>query len=88
MEDGPRSIFLQTGDHINRSYGIGGADYAFEKIVDRLEFGGFLMSQKPLDFGHIDWDINGLIGLDILLQGRFLINLDDLEIYQTSMESE
>ena len=85
---GDIGIFLQTGDHINRSYGIGGADYAFEKTVDSLEFGGFLMRRKPLDLGHIDWDINGLIGLDILLPGRFVIDLDAREIYQNGMESE
>ena len=39
------------------------------------------MRRKPLDLGHIDWDINGLFGLDILLPGRFVIDLDALEIY-------
>lgn len=75
-------VAFNTGDHINRSQGIGGADYAFEKIVDSLEFGGFQMIQKPLDFGQIDWEINGLIGMDILLPGRFVIDLDAMEIYQ------
>ena len=46
------------------------------------------MRRKPLDLGHIDWDINGLFGLDILLPGRFVIDLDAREIYQNGMESE
>ena len=46
------------------------------------------MSRKSLDFGHIDWDINGLIGLDILMPERFVIDMDAMEIYQTGMESE
>jgi len=37
---------------------------AFEKTVESVEFGGFRMEQKPLDFGQIDGYINGLIGLD------------------------
>ncbi|MCL6633741.1 MAG: retropepsin-like domain-containing protein [Alicyclobacillus herbarius] len=75
-------IAFEISDPINRSQGIGGTEYAFEKTVDILEFGGFKMFHKPLDFGQIDWDINGLIGLDILLHGRFVMDLDAMEIYQ------
>ncbi|QSO48255.1 aspartyl protease family protein [Alicyclobacillus mengziensis] len=71
---------FDIGDPINRSFGVGGTDYAFEKIVDSLEFGGVKMTSKPLDFGQIDWDINGLIGLDILISGRFVIDLDNMAI--------
>lgn len=73
-------ITFETGDPLNRSSGIGGTDYAFEKIVDSLEFGGFRMTTTPLDFGHIDWDINGLIGLDILIPGQFVIDLSTMEL--------
>ena len=75
-------IAFKSGDKLNRSYGIGGADYAFEKTVQRIEFSGLQMDQKPLDFGQIGWDINGLIGLDILLPGRFVIDMDKMQIYQ------
>ncbi len=73
-------IAFKIGDPINRSFGVGGTDYAFEKTVDSLEFGGVRMTSKPLDFGHVDWDINGLIGLDILIPGRFVIDFDYMEI--------
>lgn len=73
-------ISFKIGDPINRSFGVGGTDYAFEKTVDSLEFGGVHMTNKQLDFGQIDWDINGLIGLDILIPGRFVIDLDNMEI--------
>ena len=73
-------IAFKIGDPINRSFGVGGTDYAFEKTVDSLEFGGVRMTSKPLDFGHIDWDINGLIGLDVLILGRFVIDFDNMEI--------
>ncbi|MCL6442718.1 MAG: retropepsin-like domain-containing protein [Alicyclobacillus sp.] len=75
-------IAFETGDKINRSQGIGGADYAFEKTLQSIEFGAFRMVQKTIDFGQIDWDIDGLIGLDILLSGRFIIDLDAMEIYR------
>lgn len=73
-------IAFKIGDPINRSFGVGGTDYAFEKTVDSLKFGEFQMTSKQLDFGQIDWDINGLIGLDILIPGRFLIDLDTMDI--------
>lgn len=74
-------ISFNISDPINRSFGVGGTDYAFEKTVDSIEFNGYRMSSKPLDFGQIDWDINGLIDLDILIPGRFIINFDTMEIY-------
>ena len=77
-------IAYKNGDRINRSQGIGGADYAFEKTVEHAEFCGFRMTHMIIDFGQIDWDINGLIGLDILAAGRFVIDLDAMEIYQKS----
>jgi len=74
-------ISFKTSDPINRSFGVGGTDYAFEKTVDSIELNGYRMSSKSLNFGQIDWDINGLIGLDILIPGRFIINFDKMEIY-------
>lgn len=40
------------------------------------------MTHMVIDFGKIDWDINGLIGLDILATGRFVIDLYAMDIYQ------
>ncbi len=39
--------------------------------------------KKKLDFGNLDdWGINGLIVLDILMNGKFLIDLEKLELVQ------
>jgi hypothetical protein len=36
-----------------------------------------------LDFGDLeDWGINGLIGLDILMNGKFIVDLEKLELLQ------
>ncbi len=75
-------IAYKNGDRINRSEGIGGADYAFEKTVEQAEFCGFRMNHMAIDFGQIDWDVNGLIGLDILVAGSFVIDLYSMEIYR------
>jgi len=81
-------IAFKTGDRMNRSQGVGGADYAFEKTVDSLEFDGFRLTKKPLDFGQVDWDINGLIGLDILMPGRFIIDLNAMEVYRKAPDEQ
>lgn len=65
-------------------YGIGGEDYAFRKAVDKIQFGTFEAEQFSLDFGFLEdsYEINGIIGLDILLTGNFVIDLEAMEIYQ------
>ena len=47
-------IAIEMDECINLSQEIGGADYAFEKMDDRLEFDGFEMTHKLLDFVQID----------------------------------
>ena len=75
-------IAYKNGDRINRSQGIGGADYAFEKTIEHADFCGFQMTNVVIDFGQIDSDINGLIGVDILIATAIVIDLDTREIYQ------
>ncbi|GAX88440.1 aspartyl protease family protein [Effusibacillus lacus] len=73
-----------TDAEITTMYGIGGEDYAFRKMIDRIQFDGFEADEFYLDFGYFnkDYGINGIIGLDILLSGRFVIDLVDMDIYQ------
>lgn len=42
------------------------------------------MERFPLDFGDLDegFGINGIIGLDILLKGQFVIHLEEMKILQ------
>ena len=69
-------------------YGIGGTDYAFRTTVDKIRFGTFEARQFSLDFGYFNeaYGINGIIGLDILLAGRFVIDLGGMKIYQKQPE--
>ncbi len=52
------------------------------KPIDEVVFAGEVFRDIPLDFGYFDpeLEINGLIGLDILLKGRFHIDLNHLTI--------
>ncbi|CAM3183876.1 aspartyl protease family protein [Filibacter tadaridae] len=75
------SIYFENGDPLVSSYGIGGEEYSFRKSVDFITLGTHEIQGMKLDFGNLDgWDINGLIGLDILMDGMFIIDLGKLEL--------
>ncbi|MGN7387845.1 hypothetical protein [Sporosarcina sp. SAFN-015] len=66
------------------SYGIGGEEYSFRKPVDLIKLGSHEIKEIKLDFGDLhEWGINGLLGLDFLMNGQFIINLKNLEINQS-----
>jgi len=76
------NILPEDADEIVTTYGIGGSQYSIRKMVDSIQFDDFNFASVSLDFGHIDYgDINGLIGLDVLMAGQFVIDLQNLEIY-------
>ncbi len=78
-------VFATANDEINVMYGIGGEDYSFRKIVDEIQFASFNSQEFAIDFGELDggFGINGIIGLDILLSGNFIIDLDSMVIHST-----
>ncbi|MCD8510580.1 MAG: retroviral-like aspartic protease family protein [Bacillus sp. (in: Bacteria)] len=76
-------IFFENRDHLISSYGIGGEEYSFRKPVDYIKLDNYEIPDFNLDFGNLDdWGINGLIGLDILMNGQFIIDLKKLELIQ------
>ncbi|MEQ6377656.1 retropepsin-like aspartic protease [Bacillaceae bacterium S4-13-56] len=76
-------IYFENGDPLVSSYGIGGEEYSFRKTVDFIKLDNYEIPDMKLDFGNIsDWGINGLIGLDILMNGQFIIDLGKLELLQ------
>ncbi|MCM3764482.1 retropepsin-like aspartic protease [Neobacillus niacini] len=76
-------IRFENGDQLVSAFGIGGEEYSFRKAVGSIKLGDFEIKDIKLDFGDMnDWDINGLIGLDILIGGKFIIDLGNLELVQ------
>ena len=77
-------IHFENGDKLIRSFGIGGDEYSFRKLIDQVQLGDFIMDNVYIDFGvfHEDIDqINGLIGLDILKSGKMIIDLHQMEMH-------
>lgn len=84
-------IHFENGDKLVRSFGIGGDEYSFRKLIDQVQLGNFIMDNAYIDFGvfHEDIDqINGLIGLDILKSGNMIIDLHQMEMYPATLSYE
>lgn len=69
-------IVVGAENQIITSYGIGGKELAFSKRVEGIQVGDFIIKDIPLDFTSFRYhNINGLLGLDILIKGEFHIDL-------------
>ena len=77
-------IYGEIDDEIVVMHGIGGVERSIRKKIDSVEFGTFKVSEINLDFANFDahFGINGLLGADLLTAGRFVIDLDAMELYQ------
>lgn len=69
-------------DQIRFMTGIGGREASVRRKINQMEFHSFLMKDTRIDFGRIGeyTEINGLIGLDILIPGKFIVDLHRLQI--------
>lgn len=74
-------IKVKREDEIVTSYGIGGKEHAFVKKIDKVLVGDYFAEEIALEFTVIQYeDINGLLGLDLLMDAGFNINLKDLRM--------
>lgn len=76
-------IFAELEDSVNSFYGVGGSLHNFfSKRIDEIELGPLSLNGIKMDFGVIDpkGEINGLLGLDLLMRIGAVINLKDLTL--------
>lgn len=76
-------MYAELGDKIITFYGVGGSQHtSFAKVVDKIKLGDKELDNLKIDFGIIDnyGEINGLIGLDILMKLEIVIDLKNLVI--------
>jgi predicted aspartyl protease len=76
------NVSFEDGDYITTVYGVGGPDNSFQKLLDCVEFGSKRFENYKIDFGafHGDYDINGLIGLDLLKDAGITIDLKNMRM--------
>lgn len=76
-------IIVEGDDEIITSYGIGGKEHAFVKHVDQINVAGFSKKGFRLDISDFLYeDINGLLGLDIMMEAGFIIDLKSMDIHR------
>lgn len=74
-------IYFENGDSLVRHYGIGGVEYSFMKKLDYVKIGEKTFPNVHIDFGTLQgFNIQGLIGLDILKSGEFVLDLKHLKL--------
>ena len=62
--------------------GVGGSEAVFIRRVDYLQVGERSLSDFEIEVGGMDYgfEINGILGMDFLLQAGAIINLRDIRI--------
>ena len=76
-------IFAESKDPISSSMGVGGSIHnSFEKEIDFLKVENKEVNDIKIDFGIIDpkGEINGLLGLDVLIELGAIIDMKKFEI--------
>ncbi|MDT9718611.1 retropepsin-like aspartic protease [Paenibacillus sp. ClWae2A] len=77
-------ILVSMDDEIITSYGIGGKELAFSKRIDGIQVGDFILKDVYIDFTSFKYhNINGLLGLDVLTEGEFDIDLKEFKLLRS-----
>lgn len=69
-------------DNIRRICGVGGSEFVFTKRIEKLVLGDFEIPNVDIEVGAMDYgfEINGIIGMDILTNIGAIIDLSKQEI--------
>lgn len=74
-------IQVDLHDTIVTYFGIGGKEHAYRKQINQVQIDDFVIENVDIDFNDFGYeDINGLLGLDLLLRAEFLIDLRHLRM--------
>ena len=75
-------IVPEAGDILHVIRSIGGTEVVFSRRVNRLQVGSCAVEGFEIEVGGVDstFAINGILGMDFLLQAGAIINLRTLEL--------
>jgi hypothetical protein len=75
-------VRLEPTDIIQEMIGIGGSEYVVEKRITAIEVGDLKSGEITVQLGKLGYiaAVNGILGLDFLLQTGAVIDLNTLEI--------
>ncbi|RSK27619.1 hypothetical protein EJF36_12440 [Bacillus sp. HMF5848] len=75
-------VLYENGDKIYEAYGIGGSVPFYTKVMDEIKIDTFSIKDFELDVGMLPKEHKGLLGLDILKEHGFIIDMHNLTIRQ------
>ena len=76
------NIRVEPDDELIVCQGIGGTEVSFVKHIDLIKLENIEFKNKDIDFSNIDYEgINGLVGLDLLIEAGIIIDLDKLKMH-------
>jgi hypothetical protein len=80
-------VQYEPEDMVHRIRGVGGAEFVFTKRMDRIRLGDLDVNRFEVEIGAMDYgyNIDGIIGVDFLMQVGAVIDLANLEIRTTSV---
>ncbi|MDZ5473346.1 retropepsin-like aspartic protease [Bacillus sp. 31A1R] len=74
-------VTYENGDDIYEAYGIGGSVPFYTKVMEEIQIDKINLKNIEIDVGVLPKNHNGLLGLDILMNYNFIVDLDKLELY-------
>jgi Aspartyl protease len=79
-------LYPAPSDPIRRVYGVGGSEFVFSKKVEALTLGALRVEDFIIQVGAMDYGfpLQGLIGVDFLLQAGAVIDLQKLAVRTAS----
>lgn len=78
----PMGLVPEPLDRLRRIRGVGGVEFVFTKKVDRIAVGELEAQDFEVEVGALDYgfEVDGILGLDFLLQVGAVIDLGSLEL--------
>ena len=78
-------IAPDPADPIRRITGVGGAEYVFEKRIDKITVGDLVVEEFIVEIGALEYGfaMNGIIGLNFLRKTKAIIDLGDMSLLPT-----
>lgn len=78
----PMGLLPEAHDRLRRIRGVGGVEFVFTKRLDRLTVGELEAKDFEVEVGALDYGfpVQGILGLDFLLQVKAVIDLSELEL--------
>lgn len=75
-------ITIEKDDIIETISGVGGVEFVFEKIINRINLGNSVISNFIIEVGAMDYgfEIDGVIGMNFLKVMGAIIDLDKIAI--------